>query len=286
MKRPVTDTLNAPAVTFLLLFMIMTAIIPGCGGNGSGIKPEDRSTLILATTTSVQDSQILDDFVERFESAYPYTLKAIAVGSGAALFMGQNGDADVILTHEPNGEKVFMDGGYGESIDKVMYNDFIIIGPPDDPAGIKGLKDPAEAAKKIVDSGSTFISRGDASGTNAMELSLWERAGITPGGDWYVETGQPMAATIRIAEDKEAYTLTDRATFIVLEDALDMEIMVEGDPGLKNQYSVVVVNPKLHPEINNRGAIAFRDFLLDPETKEFIRDYGWDEYHKHLFYPN
>lgn len=286
MRRTGSIAVKASVIFILLTLFCLTALICGCGGERSKIKPEDRSTLILATTTSVQDSRILDDFVEQFESENPYTIKAVAVGSGAALFMGMNGDADVIFTHEPNGEKDFMDGGYGESIDKVMYNDFIIIGPPGDPAGIKGLEDPVEAVKKIVDSGSTFVSRGDASGTNAMELSLWERAGITPGGDWYVETGQPMAATIRIAEDKEAYTLTDRATFIVLEDALDMEIMIEGDPGLKNQYSVAVVNPKLHPDINHEGALAFRDYLLDPETKKFIKEYGWDEYHKHLFYPN
>lgn len=281
-----TRPLKTCIVLTLALLLALAAFTSGCGKGSPRIKSEDRSTLIFATTTSVQDSGILDDFVERFEAEYPYTIKAVAVGSGAALFMGMNGDADVLLTHEPNGEKQFMEGGYGESIDKVMYNDFIIIGPPDDPAGIKGLEDPAEAVKKIVESESTFISRGDASGTHAMELSLWERAGITPGGNWYVESGQPMAAVIRIAEDKEAYTLTDRATFIVLEDALDMEIMVEGDPGLKNQYSVTVVNPEKHPDINHEGAVALSDFLLDPKTKKLIRDYGWDEYHKHLFYPN
>lgn len=286
MRRIVHFSHKALPAFSLLLLILTAALVPGCGSGTSGIKPEDRSALVLATTTSVQDSMILDEFVERFENEYPYTIKAVAVGSGAALFMGMNGDADVLITHEPKAEKDFMDGGYGESIDKVMYNDFIIIGPPDDPAGIKGMEDPVEAVKQIVESGSAFVSRGDASGTNAMELSLWERAGVTPGGDRYIETGQPMAATIRVAEAKEAYTLTDRATFIVLENALDMEIMVEGDPSLKNQYSVTVVNPKLHPGINHKGAVAFRDYLLKPETKKLIEEYGWDEYHKHLFYPN
>ncbi|MBN2169001.1 MAG: substrate-binding domain-containing protein [Actinobacteria bacterium] len=269
-----------------MILALSIALTSGCGVNSAQNGTSKRSDMIFATTTSVQDSGILDEFIERFESEYPFTVKAVAVGSGAALFMGQNGDACVLMTHEPKAEKQFMEDGYGESIDKVMHNDFMIIGPPEDPAGIKDLEDPVEAVKKIRESGSTFVSRGDASGTHAMELSLWERAGIQPGGDRYIEAGQGMGPTIRIAEEKNAYTLTDRATFIVLENALDLEIMVEGDPSLKNQYSVIVVNHEKYPDINHEGALAFREFLLSKETKALIKDFGRDEYQKRLFYPD
>jgi tungstate transport system substrate-binding protein len=263
-----------------LALCVLLASAAGCVSRGFS----KRTTLILATTTSAEDSGILDEFTRRFEKDYPYTLKAVAVGSGAALFMGRNGDADVMLTHEPNAEKEFMDAGYGETIDKVMHNDFIIVGPKSDPAGIRGLTDAAAAAKRIAEKGSAFVSRGDASGTNAMELDTWERAGVKPSASRYMETGQGMGETLRIADQKNAYTLTDRATFIVLEDSLSLSILVQGDPLLVNQYSVTVVDPKRSSRINNHGAIAFRDFLLAPATQKVIADFGWNQYHEHLFY--
>lgn len=267
------------AATILFLLVLAGA---GCGSQGSA----SRSRLVLATTTSAQDSGILDEFVKRFEKKYPYDVKAVAVGSGAALFMGMNGDADVMLTHEPKAEKEFMEAGCGESIQKVMHNDFIIVGPPSDPAGIKGLKDAAGAAKLIASSGSPFASRGDASGTNAMEMSVWERAGVQPAAPWYFETGQGMGETLRIANDRNAYTLTDRATFIVMKPWLSSEIMVEGDGSLVNQYSVAVVDPKMFPRVNIAGARDFKAFLLSDDTKKLIADFGWREYHEHLFYPD
>lgn len=263
----------------------LVALLPASVGCGAS-NPAGRSRLVIATTTSAQDSGILEEFVKRFEVEYPYDVKAVAVGSGAALFMGSNGDADVVVTHEPKAEADFMASGCGESIDKVMHNDFIIVGPPSDPAGIKGLSDAAEAAKLIAASGSPFASRGDASGTNAMEMSTWERAGVQPAEPWYFETGQGMGETLRIASDKDAYTMTDRATFIVMEPWLESGIMVEGDRLLVNQYSVTVINPEKFPRVNIEGARDFKEFLLSEETKEFIAGYGRQKYEKRLFYPD
>lgn len=268
------------AFTTCLLLLVLAAA--GCGSQGSA----SRSRLVLATTTSAQDSGILEEFVKRFEEKYPYDVKAVAVGSGAALFMGTNGDADVMLTHEPKAEAEFMAAGYGESIKKVMHNDFILVGPASDPAGIKGLDDAAEAAKRIAESSSPFASRGDASGTNAMEISTWERAGVQPAEPWYFETGQGMGETLRIASDRDAYTMTDRATFIVMEPWLESKILVEGDRLLVNQYSVTVVNPERFPRVNIAGARDFEAFLLSEDTKKFIEDFGWRQYKKRLFYPD
>ncbi len=264
--------------------LILIALAAGCGGEK--FAESERKPLVLATTTSAQDSGILDEFVEQFERDFPFRVKAAAVGSGAALFMGSNGDADVMMTHEPKAEAEFMSSGTGESNDKVMHNDFIVVGPADDPAGIKGLKDSDEAFRRIIASGSKFASRADASGTNAMEMSVWERIGAMPQAGNYIETGQGMGETMRIADEKGAYTLCDRATFIVMEEYLALEKLVEGDDRLVNQYTVTVVNPEKFPRVNHDGAVAFRDFLLSKETKEFIEDYGWDRYSQRLFYPD
>lgn len=282
MKRTAAIPVHRAAAALVLVSLVA---LTACGCHSDKTDTSEREEFVLATTTSVQDSGILDELVERFEEEYPYEVKAVAVGSGAALFMGMNGDATVLVTHEPNGEREFMEGGYGESIRKVMHNDFIIVGPPDDPAGIKGMEDPVEAFKKISKKRSEFVSRGDASGTHAMEMSIWERAGLQPQGDWYVESGQGMGICLRMAQEKNAYTLTDRATFIVLEDALGLEMMVEGDPSLLNQYSVTIVNPDRFGEIEMDGARDFARFLLSEETQEFIANFGWDTYHEHLFYP-
>jgi len=278
--------MRRPVVPALLLILVLTvALAQGCSDSNPG--KVGRRTLILATTTSAQDSGILDEFVRRFEKQYPYKLKAVAVGSGSALFMGRNGDADVMLTHEPKAEGEFMEAGNGESIHKVMHNDFIIVGPASDPAHIRSLRDADEAFSKIAASGSTFVSRSDASGTNAMELTIWDRLGINPSGNkWYVETGQGMGETIRIAEQKNAYTLTDRATYIVMEEGLSLKMLVQGDSRLINQYSVTVVNPNKSPRVNNQGAVDFSAFLRSAQTKKLIREFGWDRYHEHLFYSD
>lgn len=273
-----------PIAVALLFAAAVLSAAPGCSSaKSAGGK---RSTVVLATTTSAEDSGILAEFVKRFEKDYPYSLKAIAVGSGAALFMGRNGDADVMLTHEPVAERDFMASGYGESSTKVMHNDFIVVGPASDPAGVHGLKDVDEAFRRIAAKGSLFVSRGDASGTNAMEMSVWDRIGTKPAGDRYVETGASMGETLRVADEKEAYTLSDRATFIVMEDGLGLKLMAQGDPRLVNQYTVTVVNPARFSRTNHEGAVAFAGFLRTPATKKLIRDFGWDKYHEHLFYPD
>ena len=270
-------------IVLMFAALLLLPVYSGCAAKDkfSG----QRSDLILATTTSVLDSGLLDELIPRFEKDFPYRVKSVAVGSGAALLMARQGEADVALTHEPVAEKEFMEGGYGENIAEVMYNDFILVGPPEDPAGAKGMTSAAEAFSRIAQQQQPFVSRGDASGTNSMELGVWSRAGITPAGTWYSESGQGMGYTLRIAEENRAYTLTDRATFIVLQSALGLEVMVEGDATLTNRYSVTVVNPQKFPQVNVEGARDFASFLMQSDTQSFIGSFGWDRYHQRLFYP-
>ncbi len=273
-----------PSIRGVLPFIVLLSLVPAALAL-PGCSSVPRSPLVLATTTSTEDSGILDEFVKQFEAENPYRVKSIAVGSGAALFMGQNGDADVMLTHEPFAERQFMAAGYGETHDRIMHNDFIIVGPKSDPAGIRGLRDADEAFRRIAARG-VFVSRADASGTNAMEESIWKRIGTRPPPDRYIETGQGMGETMVIAQEKKAYTLCDRATFIVMEEGLGTEMLVEGDPRLLNVYSVTVVNPARFKRINHEGAVKFREFLLSDKTQKYIAGYGWDRYHQHLFYPH
>jgi len=249
--------------------------------------PEVEVTdLILATTTSTQDSGLLDVLVPDFEAKSGYTVKTIAVGTGKALAMAKEGNADVLLVHAPSAEMELMDGGFGKERFLIMHNDFIIAGPSDDPAGIKGAESVVEAFKKIADTKAAFISRGDDSGTNMRELSIWKEAGIEPGGDWYVESGQGMSATLRIASEKDAYTLTDRATYLANQETLSLEILVEGDPLLLNIYHVITVNPDKFTDLNYEGALAFANYLISPETQEIIRTFGVDKYGQPLFFPD
>jgi len=239
--------------------------------------------IILATTTSTQDSGLLDVLVPAFEKWSGYTVKVVAVGSGQALKMGEEGNADVLLVHSPSSEKTFMDKGLGSERHLVMHNDFIIVGPTADPAGIKGNGSAVEAFNKIAAATAPFISRGDNSGTNTMELSLWKKAGITPEGSWYQESGQGMGATLKIASEKGAYTLTDRATYLANKPSLGLDILVEGDKTLLNVYHVILVNPSKWPKINVAGARAFADYLVSPEGQKLIGDFGKDKYSQPLF---
>lgn len=270
-------------MVIITIYLAIAGLVSGCG-KANEVPDSERGQLILATTTSVLDSGILDELIARFERDHPYRIRAISVGSGAALLMARQGEADVTLTHEPRAEQEFMDAGYGQSRREIMYNDFIIVGPAGDPAGAGQSAGASEAFKRIKESGSPFLSRGDASGTNAMELSVWQRAGIEPGGEWYRESGQGMGYTLRIADSQGAYTLTDRATFIVLEDALELHVILEGDPNLINHYSCIVTSPERFPGINYQGALEFSDFLLEPATQRFIAEFGRDTYHQQLFY--
>lgn len=242
--------------------------------------------LILATTTSTRDSGLLDVLAPVFEGQSGYTVKVIAVGTGEALKMGEEGNADVLLVHAPASEKELMDKGFGKERFLVMHNDFIFIGPADDPAGIKGAATAVEAMQKIAAAQAPFASRGDDSGTHKMELNLWKKAEVTPEGEWYIETGQGMGATLTIASEKAAYTLTDRATYLATKSGLSLEVLVEGDAALLNVYHVITVNLEKWPKVNYDGALAFAKFLTSPETQAMIAEFGKDKYGESLFYPD
>ncbi len=244
-------------------------------------------TLILATTTSTADSGLLDFILPVFEEKTGVSVDVIAVGTGQALELGVNGDADVLLVHARAQEDAFMANGDGVRREDVMYNDFVIVGPASDPAGIKGKGKASTAFTMIADSASTFVSRGDNSGTHSKEKSVWADAGIEPSGDWYVSAGQGMGAVLVMASEQLAYTLTDRATYLAVKaEGLDLEIMVEGDPILFNPYGVIAVNPDKSPDINNDLANAFIDWLVSVETQTLIATFGVDTYGSPLFTPD
>lgn len=242
--------------------------------------------LILATTTSTQDSGLLDVLVPDFEQKTGYTVKTVAVGSGEAMKMGQECNADVLLVHSPSAEKDFMSNNYGSDRRLVMHNDFIIVGPASDPAGIKDSATAIDAFTKIADSKSPFVSRADNSGTNSKELAIWKSANITPEGDWYIESGQGMLATLQIASEKGDYTLTDRATYLANKDTLQLELLVQGDASLLNIYHVIVVNPANCPKVNSTGAVAFADYMVSPATQTLIGSFGVEKFGQPLFTPD
>jgi tungstate transport system substrate-binding protein len=242
--------------------------------------------IILATTTSTQDSGLLDVLIPVFEEQSGYTVKTVAVGTGQALKMGEEGNADVLLVHAPASEKTLMVGGFGAERLLVMHNDFIIVGIAGDPAGIKGSSTAVDALTKISAASAPFVSRGDDSGTHKAELALWKIAGIEPAGDWYIESGQGMGATLKIAGEKAAYTLTDRATYLANQEGLGLEILVEGDTALLNVYHVITVNPEKWPKVNIEGAQAFAQFLVAESTQELIGEFGVDQYGQPLFFPD
>ena len=244
--------------------------------------------IILATTTSVQDSGLLDVLIPIFEQKTGYKVKTIAVGTGTAIAMGQRGEADVIFVHDPSKEVPFMDSGAGMNRKLVAHNYFIIAGPASDPAGIKGMTSVVDAFKKIAAKGSTFISRGDASGTNSRELQIWKLAGITPKGQgWYQESGQGMGATLNIAAEKNGYTLSDRGTYLATRATTGLNILLEGtDSNLMNIYHVIQVNPTKFDKVNGPGGRAFVVFMIDPETQAIIANYGVDKYGEVLFFAD
>lgn len=243
--------------------------------------------VVLATTTSVQDSGLLDVLVPEFEKESGYNLKVIAVGTGQALAMGQRGDADVLVVHAPGSEKALFDDGSAINRRLVMHNDFVIVGPESDPAGIAGMSSAVDAMKKIADTGSTFISRGDDSGTNKMELSLWKKAGVEPEGEsWYEQSGQGMGPTLQIANQKDAYTLTDRGTYLAQSENLSLVVLVEGDPLLLNVYSVMEVNPDKFDLVNSAGGKAFADFMVSDTAQQMIGAFVDEKSGKQLFIPD
>ena len=244
--------------------------------------------MILATTTSLQDSGLLDVLLPLFEEQTAYELTPVSVGTGAALEMGARGDADVVFVHAPEAEREWMDAGNGTERVLVMYNDFIIVGPPDDPAGIRSSDSATDALRVIAERDAAWVSRDDNSGTDQLARQLWEGAGIDPGGEsWFIRSGQGMGATLTLADQRQAYTLSDNGTWLASRDDLDLEIVVAGDPALLNLYHVMPVNPEQHPDldINLDGAEAFVEFLTSEETQRVIAEYGVDTYGEPLFYP-
>jgi tungstate transport system substrate-binding protein len=273
-------------VTLLALMVVLAA---GCGGDDAsttaGSPSAQQAPIILATTTSTQDSGLLDDLIPAFEKASGYTVKTIAVGSGQAIDMGSRGEADVLLVHSPAAEEKMVAAGKGRNRRVVMHNDFVIVGPPSDPAHVKGL--PAvDAMGRIARAKATFISRGDDSGTNAFELKVWKEAGVTPKGSWYQESGQGMGATLQIANDKDAYTISDRGTFLSTDNARDLEILVEGGEALLNVYHVIEIPKGNGSRVNTAGGKAFADWIVSPSTQGMIGAFGKEKYGQPLFTPD
>lgn len=269
----------------LSLLVFFAVVVSACGSAGAN-KPPANPNLILATTTSTQDSGLLDVLVPLFEKQSGYTVKTVAVGTGEALKMGEEGNADVLLVHAPSSEVTFMQGGSGKDRMLVMHNDFIMVGPAADPAGIKG-KTPAAALTAIYEAGAPFVTRADDSGTYKKEVSLWQKAGVDPKGQsWYIETGQGMGASLTVASEKAAYILTDRATYLANKENLQLEILNEGDNSLLNVYHVITVNPDKWPKVNYEGARAFAKFITSAATQKVIGQFGRDKFGQPLFYPD
>jgi tungstate transport system substrate-binding protein len=242
--------------------------------------------LILATTTSTNDSGLLDDILPGFEAEFRADVEVVAVGTGQALKLGEDGNADVLLVHARAREDAFMEAGHGVRREDVMYNDFVIVGPADDPAGIKGRKNGAKALGMIADAQAKFVSRGDDSGTHTKEKSIWAAAEIEPSGNWYISAGQGMGAVLTMANEQLAYTLSDRATYLAQKGNLDLEILVEGDDVLFNPYGVIAVNPAKSDEINNELANDFIDWLISVPVQENIGQFGVAKFGLPLFFPD
>lgn len=273
------------SLLFSLLIMLVLALEACAPATPSA---PSNPNLILATTTSTQDSGLLDVLIPLFETESGYTVPIIAVGSGQAMKMGEEGNADVLLVHAPASEVAFMENGFGKDRALVMHNDFIIVGPVADPARIKGTT-VVEALKLISARSGTFISRGDDSGTHKAELALWKKAGLDPktaAPAWYLESGQGMGATLTITSEKSAYTLTDRATYLANNANLELKILVEGDNALLNVYHVISVNPDKWPKANYDGALAFIKFMTASSTQQIIAQFGVDKYGQQLFIPD
>ena len=270
---------RAGQISFVILLIGLNVFSPA-----QGAQSKDRN-LILSTTTSTQDSGLLDVLVPLFEKQTGYSVKIISVGTGQALTLAAKGDADVTLVHAPSLEKNFVADGKLLNRRLVMYNDFVIIGPKDDPASVKSTKSAIAALKLIEQAKASFVSRGDNSGTHNLERSLWQQAGIEPKGAWYIESGQGMGATLGIANERNAYTLTDRGTYLALAKRVALPILFERDKLLLNIYSVMEVNPANGPRVNAIGGKAFADFLVSAQTQAVIQGFGTEKFGQPLFVP-
>lgn len=243
-----------------------------------------QEVLTMATTTSTENSGLLDELLPPFEEKFDVRVDVVAVGTGAAIELGRNGDADIIFVHARDAEAEFVSGGYGVNRRDVMYNDFIILGPASDPAGIRDAESAVEAFQKIKAEGAEFISRGDDSGTHKKELSLWKEAGIDPDGRWYLESGQGMGPTINMANERRAYILADRGTYLAYSGEIELEIVNSGDPKLFNPYGIIPVNPAYHTHVNYQLAVAFTGYITSQEGQKIINNFQL--YDEQLFYPS
>lgn len=286
------------SIIMLLIVLLSACAVQPTPQATAEVQPQEESPteldeapsgvrLILATTTSTRDSGLLDYILPDFQNESGVTVDVVAVGTGQALQLGEDGNADVLLVHARSLEDEFMAAGHGVRREDVMYNDFVIVGPPDDPAGIMGMNDAAAAFTKIAEAQAPFVSRGDDSGTHTKEKAIWQTAGITPEGDWYISAGQGMGAVLTMADEQQAYTLSDRATYLARTlEGTDLVIAVEGDPILFNPYGVIAVNPAKNDQINNALANQFIDWLVSLPVQEKIATFGVTEFGSPLFVPD
>lgn len=276
-------------VMVLAMALSMTVVFTGCGNEEA---VETKGTIILATTTSTKDSGLLDAILPEFTAETGWEVDVVSVGSGEAMQMGMDGEADVLLVHSPASEAEYVAGGHADEDGRmdVMYNDFVVVGPEEDPAGVaENAGDDAIAAfEAIMENEATFVSRADDSGTHKKELSIWEKAELTPAGAWYVEAAAGMGDVINMTNEKLGYTLADRATWLNVGGDTELKIVCEKDPSgvLNNQYGVICVNPEKNENINNEGAKAFQNWIVSEATQKLIGEYGVEEYGEALFIPN
>lgn len=263
-------------------------VLAGLGLLAVGPAVRQSREIILATTTSTRDTGLLDYLLPVFEKQTGYRVKVIAVGTGQSLAMGQRGDADVVLVHAPEAERVLVDSGYFVNRRLVMHNEFVIVGPASDPDGIRGMTDAAAAFRRLYERGGPFVSRSDNSGTEKRERILWREAGLEQprGRPWYIESGQGMGATLQMASEKGAYTLTDIGTFLAWRSKVELELLVQGDPALYNVYHVLELNPKNAPRIDVAGGRAFAAFMVARETQQMIGEFGRAKFGRSLFIPD
>jgi tungstate transport system substrate-binding protein len=264
------------------VFILLVAGILLCPPTSAFAQQE----IIFATTTSVQDTGLLDVIVPIFEKQSGYHVKAVAVGTGQALALAAKGEADVVLAHAPETEKKYVADSALVRRRLVMHNMFLLAGPPADPAKVKGTPKAIDALRKIAVAKAPFVSRGDDSGTHKLEKKLWEQAGIKPAGEWYLEAGQGMGRTLSIAGEKHAYVISDRATYLAFQKTTGLAVLVEGDPVFLNIYHVMEVNSEKFPKVNTKGGTAFADFLLSAAVQEMLKTFGVDKFGEPLFHPD
>jgi len=274
------------------ILIMIAGLVAGCGQPAptpaapTVARPE-AGRLLLATTTSTRDSGLLEFILPDFEQAFNVKVDVVAVGSGQAMKLGEDGNADVLLVHSPAAEQAFMAANHGTRREDVMYNDFVVVGPATDPAGIKGMESAVQTFATIAEKQAQFISRGDESGTHVKEKDIWRAANITPSGAWYVSAGQGMGAVLTMANEALAYTLSDRATYLSRKmQGLQLEILVEGDKALFNPYGVITVNPAKSPKINADLAAKFLEWIISVPVQEKIGTFGVEKWGAPLFFPS